>query len=167
MECTTNSKPEQLQLMQQMLEEKIDDIFEELEISVRRNYKMYVGICPVHLGNNQAAFNLYHNQSGDGVFNWRCNTKHCESHFKKTILGLIRGMLSQKIHGWKGEGDREVSFPETLKWCEDFLKVNLKNLKIEDVDLDKQQFINRWLNKTKIQTGNNDFLLQGLLPAAI
>lgn len=153
---------EQIQALQVLLEPKIEDIFEELAVGLRKNSKMFIGACPVHGGNNISAINVYHNLNSDGVFNWRCNTHHCEQHFKKTIVGLIRGILSNQEYGWVAKGDKEVTFAETVEWCEDFLQVKASTLKLEDIDFDKQNFIKSWLNKSQVIKGNNDFLLEGM-----
>lgn len=78
---------------------------------------MYMGACPLHGGaDNPTAFNLYKNT---GV--WACRTHGCEQIFKSTTIGLIRGLLSKHKLGWDGDRHTKiVSFPETLKFIEEF-----------------------------------------------
>ena len=91
---------EQLQVLQTKLEDRLDEIIEYFRIDVYNNYKSFYGACPVHGGDNKQALNLYKQNGDKDIFHWRCYTQHCESHFKKTILGFIRGCLSHQKYNW-------------------------------------------------------------------
>lgn len=132
---------EKVQALQKMLEDKVEEIFEEFSCGLKKNSKMFVGACPVHGGDNPSGINVYHTLSGSNtVFNWRCNTRHCETYFKKTVIGLIRGILSHQEYGWSGSG-QTVNWKDTIKWCEDFLHVKLNNIKIDYTTSEQQKFI--------------------------
>ena len=84
--------------------------------------KMIVMQCPIHGGDNNSAFNLYH--TGDTYRgNWKCRTHGCESLFKSSILGFIRGCLSHQ-NGWSQNGDEVVSFADALEFAIKFTKTD-------------------------------------------
>ena len=108
--------------------------------------KLYIGRCPIHLGDNSSALNLY--PEGDvrpGL--WRCNTKKCHTIFKDTIIGFARGVLSQQENGWVYEdgaaSPKIVSFNKLVKWlCE------LVNQKWDSLDVDtKSTNINEFASR--------------------
>lgn len=76
--------------------------------------------CPIHGGDNPEGACIF--TSGNRTKgNWQCWTHCCEKDHGKNMIGFVKGILEKK----KG---KEVSFPETLKFCLDFL-----NKKIEDI----------------------------------
>jgi 5S rRNA maturation endonuclease (ribonuclease M5) len=100
---------------------------------------MFVGICPIHHGDNKSAFNLYPN--GDFYRgNWKCRTHNCDKIFKASIIGLIRGILSNKKYNWAKNGDMTVSFKETMDFIEAFLGQNINDIKLSKSDIDKKVF---------------------------
>lgn len=75
--------------------------------------KMISMSCPIHGGDNESAVNIYH--TGDHYRgNWKCRTHHCDSTFKASIIGFIRGVLSKQKFNWSCEGDKVLSFNETI-----------------------------------------------------
>lgn len=118
--------------LQAILCSKLDDLFDRLRLSFHRTGKYYVGPCPVHGGNNQGGFNLYH--GGEQPGKWRCNTRHCENKYKKTILGFIRGVISQ-------QSGKPHSFEEAIKWACDFIERDFESLEANDEGLEKSNFI--------------------------
>lgn len=118
--------------------QNIDSVLRYFQIPLRKDDRKYVGCCPVHGGDRCDAFNLYHSTG-----HWVCRSRHCEEHFKKTPLGLIRGLLSQQKYSWLDPSDKEASFPDTIKWVTSFLKVSLNNIKESDIELDKSKFAHR------------------------
>lgn len=116
--------------IQSILVERIEDLVLKLNIRLSKDTEKYFGTCPVHQGsNNRSALNLTY--TGDYAGCWVCNSHHCENVFKKTILGFIRGVLSSQRHRWDKYGDNEVSFPDTIRWVEKFLKINVKDIKVD------------------------------------
>jgi len=125
-----------------MLMSRIDELMLKLDVALTKNGKMFVGCCPVHSGDNPAAFNLYH--GGDIPGKWVCRTKHCEQKYKKTIIGFVRGMLESKR--------KNISFKETIDWCCDFLGVKLNEIKVDYEDLEKRSFSS---SMTQLMQGTN------------
>lgn len=120
---------------------RIDDLFAELGVSAVRSHKMYSGPCPIHCGDNAGALNLYFD--GDSVPGyWRCQTRHCERTFRKTIIGFVRGVLSNREHGWIGPNSKKtVGFSQTIDWCCNFLGTKFKDLRVDTQELEKRRYI--------------------------
>lgn len=82
--------------------------------------RMLTTSCPIHGGDNSSALNLYH--TGDSYRgNWKCRTHQCEKIFKASVIGFIRGILSHKKYNWSKDGDKMVSFQETMMVVEKIL----------------------------------------------
>lgn len=94
------------------LASKIPDIFENFGIKDLREYSdRYVGSCPIHCGDHATGFRLFKHGKV-----WRCYTHNCHEHFGKTLVGLIRGLLSRQIHLWSNPLDQSVSWKETYAY---------------------------------------------------
>jgi hypothetical protein len=130
----------QLKVLCDQLCDQIDRLLEVLDIhDVKHNGKMLVGGCPIHDGDNITAFNLYpdgENYRG----NWKCRTHNCDKVFKGSIIGFVRGVLSNRKYNWKLDGDKTVSFNDTIKFIEDFLGNNLDSIKISKSEIEKRTF---------------------------
>jgi 5S rRNA maturation endonuclease (ribonuclease M5) len=106
--------------------------------------------CPIHAGDNDSALNLYY--TGDNYRgNWKCRTHHCEEIFKGSIIGFIRGILSNQKYNWSKHGDPACSFQEALDFATNFLNLSLKDIKISKTAKDKSSFV----SNTKILVNNN------------
>lgn len=130
----------QLKVICDKLCDNIDDLLHTLCINnLKHNGKMVSGSCPIHSGDNPSAFNLY----PDGETyrgNWKCRTHGCEKIFKGSIIGFIRGVLSNKNYGWTKEGDDNASFEETIEFVEAFLKQEVSKIKVSKQEIDKSNF---------------------------
>jgi len=100
--------------------DNIESLFDYFGLhDLRHNGKMFVGKCPIHDGDNKTAFNIY--PDGDTYRgNWKCRTHNCDKFFKSSIIGFVRGLLSNKKHGWKTNEDKTVSFDETIQFIQQF-----------------------------------------------
>jgi 5S rRNA maturation endonuclease (ribonuclease M5) len=138
----------QLKVICDKLCDNIDSLLEILNLTeIKDNGKMYVGECPIHNGDNKTAFNLY--PSGDYYRgNWKCRTHQCDKTFKGSIIGFIRGVLSNQKYDWQKDGDQTVTFKETIKFIEDFLGNNVSNIKISKSEIEKKTFSNVIKNVT-------------------
>lgn len=109
--------------------------------------KMITMSCPIHGGDNDSAFNLYH--QGDSYRgNWKCRTHQCEEIFKSSIIGFIRGCLSRD-KGWTKSGDEIVSFNEAVDFAIKFSKQDISNLKQDKKTKEKTNFVNTVKNITQ------------------
>jgi 5S rRNA maturation endonuclease (ribonuclease M5) len=121
--------------------DNIDNLLEHFEIEHKFNSKMITMCCPIHGGDNPSAISIYpEGETYRG--NWKCRTHNCENEFKSSIIGFVRGIISNTKYGWKEPGDQAASFNEALDYCLAFLKKDLKSIKISKVDRDKKSFTN-------------------------
>lgn len=129
-----------IQTLQYLLCNRLEEVFDRLGLSFHRTNKLFVGPCPVHGGDNQSAFNLYH--GGDLPGKWRCNTRHCEGYFKKTIIGFIRGSLSHQKYNWcRPESPKSATFKETVDWCCDLIGQSLATIEVNEDEIEKRAFV--------------------------
>jgi hypothetical protein len=100
----------------------IDIIYDYFKIPYRQTSTLMISHCAVHGGDNQTAMNLYYNSD---IVNFKCRTHHCEKQFGKSLIGLIRGLLSHEKYNWKSSGDLTVNFNDTIAWLQSYLKTSL------------------------------------------
>lgn len=131
---------DQLKIICDQLCDNIEVLLETLGLEdIQPNGKMLVGNCPIHNGDNKSAFNLYPDgESYRG--NWKCRTHNCEKVFKGSIIGFIRGVLSNQKFGWEKNGDQTVTFQDTIKFVEAFLGNDISKIKISKKEIEKKNF---------------------------
>ncbi len=129
-------------LLGEMAADRIDELMAKLDIGCRRYGKMYVGPCPVHGGDRADAWNLY--PDGHTVrCNWACRTRGCEKIFKKTPIGLVRGVLSRKLRGWSAgssDASKIVPLKDAIDWVCKFVGQKWTSLKDDPVRTEKLRF---------------------------
>lgn len=132
----------QLKAISDRVCDQIEDLLHLLGIDDYKNLnKMITMSCPIHGGDNASAFNLY--PQGDNYRgNWKCRTHQCETTFKASIIGFIRGCLSHSQHGWTKPGDDMCTFAETLQFIKEFLNQDLSSIKINKKLKEKISFTN-------------------------
>lgn len=131
---------QKLKIVCDQLCDRIEDLLDYLNLEYRMNSKFVTMKCPIHGGDNESAINIYY--TGD-VYrgNWKCRTHGCDKFFKGSILGFIRGVLSNKKFDWSCEDDECVTFGETLEFVKEFLNLDLNNIRINNIDKNKLQFV--------------------------
>ncbi len=133
--------------------DNITDLLDYFEIDYKENGKMISMPCPIHDGDNASAVNIYH--EGDSYRgNWKCRTHNCEEVFKGSIIGFVRGVLSNRQKDWVKSGDDMVSFKEALDFCSKFADKDLNDIKICQTTQNKKSFTNVIKNIT--QSNYND-----------
>lgn len=145
-----NSNEMKIQILSQIVALKIQELIGELGISLSRGGNKLIGRCPIHGGDNHAAFNIYPDGHTVPGF-WLCRTHFCEKVFKKTIIGFVRGVLSNQKYGWVKTGDREVSFKDTIDWLCKFIGQDLNDIKVDVAEYERRKFVSNVnsLNKGK------------------
>lgn len=129
--------------------DNIEDLLDSLHIDYKNNGKMIVMACPIHGGDNQSALNLYpEGETYRG--NWKCRTHNCEKTFKGSILGFIRGVLSNNKHQWQKPGDPVCSFEDAVNYALGFIDQDIKDIKVSRAEREKKEFTNvvSYINKT-------------------
>jgi 5S rRNA maturation endonuclease (ribonuclease M5) len=135
-----------LNALQIMLTSRLEQLLGELGVDAHRSKKLYYGCCPIHGGDNPGALNLYiDGESVPGY--WKCNTRKCHDHFKRTIIGFIRGVLSHQRFDWTVLRDREATkkqkilgWRETVDWCCKFIGQDIRDIKVDYDELEKRRF---------------------------
>ena len=146
--------------------DRIDDLLEHFNLEYRSNNRFISMSCPIHGGDNGGALNLYHTgESYRG--NWKCRTHHCEETFKGSIIGFIRGIISNRKYGWNKQGDELCSFNEAMDYATSFLNISLKDIKVCSLEKEQKSFINniKIFAKTNVEVGriiNRSTVRQGL-----
>lgn len=123
-----------------LLCDNIESLLSALNLDdYRDNGKMITMPCPIHDGDNGSALNLYY--EGDSYRgNWKCRTHQCEKHFKSSILGFVRGVLSAQKYHWSESGDKTCSFAEVMDFCKSFLDLDDTKITSTRVSQDKNNF---------------------------
>lgn len=119
--------------------DNIESLLDAFGLDYKNNGKMITMACPIHDGDNLSALNLY--PEGDTYRgNWKCRTHNCEKIFKGSILGFIRGVISNQKYRWKKDGDESCSFQEAVEYALSLINKDFSNIKISRADRDKKQF---------------------------
>lgn len=119
--------------------DNIEELLSLLDLEYSYSSKMVTMSCPIHNGDNVSAINIYH--TGDYYRgNWKCRTHGCDKYFKGSIIGFVRGVISNRKYNWVKNGDQMCSFEEAVNFCLDFLNKNYKDIKISKTDKEKKQF---------------------------
>lgn len=141
------------------LSDRFEEILDHFGVEYSQGKKMFVGPCPVHGGDKENAFNLYN--SGQ----WVCRTHGCQIVFKRSIIGLIRGLLSHQKYGWMQEGDKTYSFARTIEWILSFTNQDYEALKSDPEVAEKHRFsssINSTFGKNEERISKKENKVGGL-----
>lgn len=121
--------------------DNIEELLEHFDIEYKSHGKMISMACPIHEGDNNGAVNIY--VEGDNYRgNWKCRTHQCEHTFKGSIIGFVRGVLSNRKHKWIKQGDDVCTFKETMEFITSFVKKDMKDIKISKIARNKSKFTN-------------------------
>jgi len=119
--------------------DNIETLLETFNLDYRFNHKMIIMACPIHGGDNCSALNLY--PEGDAYRgNWKCRTHNCEKLFKGSVIGFIRGIISNQKYGWREPGDEACSFKEAVDFALAFINKDISNIKVSKSEREKKIF---------------------------
>lgn len=133
------SNSEKLHVLSEIVSSRLEELLVRLEVDLRPQGRVLSGPCPIHGGNNPGACQIY----PDGYSmrgNWTCYTRHCERVFHKTIIGFVRGVLSNRI-GYREEGDKIVPFRDVVDYLCDFIGQDFDLLHLDKTEFEKKRFI--------------------------
>jgi hypothetical protein len=120
---------------------RLEDLFLKLEVDLRWMGKLYAGTCPIHMGDNQTAINLYPDgYSAKGI--WVCNTHNCQLYFKNTIIGFTRGVLSRKYLGWHMDRPTQniQPFNKVIDWLCKLVGQDWASLEVNPKEVERLKF---------------------------
>jgi 5S rRNA maturation endonuclease (ribonuclease M5) len=130
---------EKLKIICDDLSENIEDLLDHLDLDYKINNKLINMCCPIHEGDNCTALNIY--PEGEYIRgNWVCRTHGCEKVFKNSIIGFIRGVISNKKYGWNKYGDKFCSFKEAVDYAIKFLNKDYSDIKLNKSTKEKKSF---------------------------
>lgn len=129
----------QLSKLSEIIVNDIDKLFSHFKIPIFHGQQRLYIPCMIHGSDKFNSLTLYIG-GYDVPFIWKCRTHHCEKHFKKTIIGFARALLSAN-NGWTGKGDEMVSFPDTVNFLCNLYKVDIKDIKERPGEAEKNQFM--------------------------
>lgn len=136
--------------------DNIEELLDYFNVEYKDHGKMISMACPIHEGDNTGAINIYiEGESYRG--NWKCRTHQCEKVFKGSVIGFVRGLLSNRKHQWSENGDKTCSFKETIDFITSFVKKDLKDIKVSKLAKNKNRFasaINHISNNHTVITTN-------------
>lgn len=136
---SSTDRQDKINTLAQIVAMRIDELFAQLDVKLSRSGNKYIGPCPIHGGNNWGAVNIY--PEGDTVPGyWKCRTHNCQKIFKATIVGFVRGVLSHQQFNWQREGDKTVSFEDTVRWLCDFIKQDINSIKVDTNEMERRRF---------------------------
>lgn len=151
MKKSTSFDQNKIKIVCDKLCDRIEDLLNHFELEYKMNNRFISMSCPIHGGDNISAINLYH--TGDSYRgNWKCRTHKCEEVFKSSIIGFIRGILSNRKYHWSKNGDDGCSFNEALDYATNFLNVSMSDIKVSNLTKDK----NRFVTNAKIFSNESD-----------
>ena len=130
-----------LKILCQKILYRIEDLLNLLNLELSHNAKHIYGCCPIHGGDNPNALKLMYDPTGKGY--WTCFTHHCEKRFMSSIIGFVRGVLSHNKYNWTQQGDKLVSFDDTIQFLLNFLDDNYDKIEINLQEINKQKFVSQ------------------------
>ena len=133
--------------------DNIETLLSIFDIDYKVNGKMITMACPIHGGDNLSAVNIY--PDGDTYRgNWKCRTHGCEKTFKGSVIGFIRGIISNQKYGWREPGNDTCSFKEAVEYATSFINKDLASIKISKADREKKQFtaVVNYINNAPVKT---------------
>lgn len=120
-----------------------DRLLTALGIDVSRQGRKFAGSCPIHDGDNPAAFNFY--PDGDTVRGiWFCRTQQCHEQHGKTLVGLIRALKSKQYN-------KKFSWAAAVDWLVKFNGyANVSEVKMPDENELKKRRMNNVVRSLNI-----------------
>ena len=116
-----------LNKLAQIVVENIGDIYDYFDAKNHRGAKVHFSTCFIHGGDNTSALNLYYD--ADFRVHYKCRTHACEKYFGTSVLSMIRGGLSHTEHGWVINGDKTVTFDQTVEFLLNRYKLKFWDIK--------------------------------------
>lgn len=129
----------ELNKLNEILGQRIEEVLDHFGIEYKK-IKCYIMSCPIHGGDNGRACNVY----TDDYMCFKCRTHHCETIFKKSLIGFVRGILSARECGWtEDRADQNKVYPwnDTIKYIQSMLNIDKKGLVTVPQDVERNNFI--------------------------
>lgn len=153
-----------LNTLQKILSENIEDFCQSLSLKVKKYGDGLIGPCEVHGGDGNSSLRIF--TQGDVISGWVCWSKHCENKFTRTLIGLARGVISNKKYDWPNS-DKIATLDEAIDFCCNFLGIKFLDIKPEEYNEDKHNFVQSINTAHKIKINgkyicNKSYLMENL-----
>ncbi len=128
----------QIEYINTYVEDNIEVLLEYFNIEYKHSGKILQMCCPIHLGDNPSACNIYVNKRNDyDNVHWACRTHLCHKKYPNNMIGFVRGVLTShnelKID--------TTSFNDTLLFLIKFYNIDINSIcKSDSKDQDKVLF---------------------------
>ena len=149
---------EQLYEIDKIIWENIEFVLDYFDIDAHKSGDRYHFSCPIHDGDNISAVSIK-----EGF--WSCFTRGCDKTFYKTLLGFVRGILSNRKCNW-ASSEKQYPFEETLKFIVELLKIDIDQVKTTNEQtlsfISNSKLLNRERNQNDCKL-TRDFVRSKLL----
>ena len=153
-------RQQELAALDRAAEPYLVKILDYFQIECQKKNNRYAGPCPVHGGDSPNACAVYH--SGDRIGNWACYTHQCEKVFQPSITGYVRGIISFRKYGWRGEGDKMCPLNEAVDFLKKIIQVDdVGSLQFDDAKIEQSKFVH---NTQKVYARKADRFVLDLEP---
>lgn len=157
---------EYINLICDKISENPELLFENLGLELEiKNRKVNSG-CIIHNGDNNHGLWIDFDKK-----TWTCFTNHCEQVFKNSLVGFVRGILSNQNLNWRSKGDEIFHFGDVVSYLSGLYNIN-GYISPSEEEKDNSRFIRQFKsrkNESKIeicsvydyikQTGRSDYFL--------
>jgi hypothetical protein len=154
----STKKLAQIEELNKLLTNNIKDVLRELGIKYRLNGEYITMSCPIHDSNNPRSLSIVVSDYSPNFGIWHCWSKKCHETHGKTILGFIRGVLSN-------QQQQILSKSEIIQWSLRFLGLkSINEVKTaSEIDLKKKHLEKSTTTSTSISIGSLNEHIQKLL----
>lgn len=143
---------DQVDFINKHLEDNIEVLLEHFEIEYKHSGKILQMCCPIHIGDNASACNIYINKRNeDDNVHWACRTHLCHKKFANNMIGFVRGILTSR----QDIKIDKYNFMDTLNFIVKFYNLNVLDIKASNNSDEEKVIFNRIVKNTANATESN------------
>lgn len=133
-----------LEKINEVIRENPVVLFDALQLDFEIKNDRVCTRCVVHFGDNDHALNINLRNAS-----WRCYTGECHKVFHGSLIGFVRGVLSNKKLGWRSRGDEIYPFGKTIQYIKSIY--DIKKCGIDKNSKDNREWSNQVVQVKKIE----------------
>ena len=96
--------------------------------------------CPVHNSSKRQSLSIYFNDYGQTRGRWKCHTRSCQKVFRNSVIGFVRGILSNRHCNWAKPGDKVYGWKATLDYLKGLYGIDGASI-IDPGEVERKKFI--------------------------
>lgn len=139
--------------------DNIEELLDYFEVDYIYSGNNIIGACPVHNSNNNKSLSICgkdHRYPGL----WKCFTNSCHEEYGKSIIGLIKALLSIRTNS-------DVNVKQTIEFLEKFLNKKLDTGYDKSFKLDKTcEWFSNNIVSNKLKMKREDYLNKVKMPSS-